>query len=158
MTDLPRENVQDYPRPPALEPVAERLLVRFGGEVIAETTAGWRVLETHHAPAYYIPRADVAPGALRAVARSSWCEWKGRAVYFDVSAGGRVARDAAWAYPEPTPRYAAIAGHVAFYAGQMDAAWVGDVQVTPQPGDFYGGWVTPNLDGIVKGGPGTRHW
>jgi uncharacterized protein (DUF427 family) len=155
---LVRENVQDYPRPPALEAVPERLSVVFGGVEIAATVRGYRVLETHHAPTYYFPPEDVAVGVLRPAAGSSLCEWKGAARYFNVTGGGRTAVRAAWAYPLPTPAFAAIAGYVAFYLGPMDACFVGEVQARPQPGGFYGGWVTPNLDGIVKGGPGTEGW
>lgn len=155
---LVRENVQHYPRPPALEPVAERLSVVLGGVEIAATTRGYRVLETHHAPTYYFPPEDVAEGALRPAAGSSYCEWKGAARYLDVIGGGRTAPRAAWVYPSPTPGFAPLAGYVAFYPRPMDACFVGEVQARPQPGGFYGGWVTPNLDGIVKGGPGTEGW
>lgn len=157
MTDLPRENVQSYPRPPALEPVPQRLRVVLGGAVVAETTRGLRVLETHHAPTYYIPPEDIA-AELRPVAGGSFCEWKGAARYFDVSAGGKAAARAAWSYPSPTAPFAGLAGYVAFNAGLIDEAWVGDTRVTPQPGDFYGGWVTPNLTGRIKGAAGTQHW
>jgi uncharacterized protein (DUF427 family) len=155
---LRRENVQDYPRPPALEPVAERLSVVLGGVEIAATTRGFRVLETHHAPTYYFPPEDVAPGALRSAGGRSICEWKGAARYLDVMGGGRTAARAAWSYSTPTAAFAPIAGYVAFYPAPMDSCLVGDVQARPQPGGFYGGWVTPNLDGIVKGGPGTEGW
>jgi uncharacterized protein (DUF427 family) len=154
---LPRENVQDYPRPPLLEPVAARLCVLLGGAVVAETGAGLRVCETHHAPTYYFPPVSVQ-AVLTPAGGGSFCEWKGRARCYDVTVGGRTARRAAWAYDSPSKRFAALAGYIAFYPGPMDAAFVGDMQVTPQPGDFYGGWVTPNLDGIVKGGPGTEGW
>ena len=157
MTDLPRENVQSYPRPPRLEPVAQRIRVVLGGAIVADTSRALRVLETHHAPTYYLPAADVQ-AILRPASGSSVCEWKGVARYFDVIAGDRIAPRAAWAYDRPTPVFAALAGHVAVYAGLMDEAWVGDLRVTPQPGDFYGGWVTPNLEGQIKGAPGTRHW
>ncbi|OYX22594.1 MAG: hypothetical protein B7Z10_13015 [Rhodobacterales bacterium 32-66-7] len=116
-----------------------------------------RVLETHHAPTYYLPVADFQ-ASLIPVAGSSLCEWKGVARYFDVLAGAATARRAAWAYDTPTARFAALAGHVALYAGLMEAVWVGDLRVIPQPGDFYGGWVTANLDGRIKGAPGTQHW
>jgi len=65
---------------------------------------------------------------------------------------------AAWAYDGPTAGFAKLCGYVAFYAAQMDEAWVGKVRVIPQPGNFYGGWVTPNLEGQIKGAPGTQHW
>lgn len=157
MTDLPCENVQSYPRPPRLEPVPHRIRVVLGGVVVADTGRALRVLETHHAPAYYLPTGDVQ-ATLRPVPGTSFCEWKGVARYFDVIAGGKTAPRAAWAYDRPTAGFAALAGHVAFYAGLMDEAWVGEVRVVPQPGDFYGGWVTPNLEGRIKGAPGTRNW
>jgi len=157
MSEISRENVQSYPRPPALEPVPPRITIRLGGVLVAETTRALRVLETHHAPSYYLPPEDIQ-AALRPVNGSSYCEWKGAARYFDVIVAGKTALRAAWAYDRPTASFAALAGHVAFYAGLMDEAWVGDLRVIPQPGDFYGGWVTPNLDGRIKGAPGTQHW
>lgn len=157
MTELPREDVQSYPRPPALEPVPQRIIVRLGGAPVAETTRALRVLETHHAPTYYLPIEDIH-AVLRPAKGSSFCEWKGIARYFDVLAGSETAPRAAWSYDHPTARFAPLAGHVAFYAGLMDEAWVGNLRVVSQPGDFYGGWVTPNLDGQIKGAPGTQHW
>lgn len=157
MTGLPPEDVQLYPRPPAIEPVPQRLLIRLGGELAADTTSAYRILETHHAPTYYLPRRDIH-AALTPARGSSFCEWKGRARYFDVSLGGVTAHRAAWSYDEPTDAYAGIAGAVAFYSGRMEACFVGDEKVLPQPGDFYGGWVTANLTGTPKGARGTEHW
>jgi uncharacterized protein (DUF427 family) len=157
MTEMLRENVQSYPRPPALEPVPQRIMIWLGGAVVAQTTGALRVLVTHHAPSYYLPTEDIQ-ATLRPVQGSSFCEWKGVARYFDVISGGKIAARAAWCYDSPTAGFAALAGYVAFYAGLMEKAWVGDLRVIPQPGDFYGGWVTPNLDGQIKGAPGTRHW
>ena len=161
MTDanpLPPENVGDFPRPPALERVDWPIIVTLGGERIVEAPGAWRVLETFHPPTYYIDPAHVAPGALVPVGGASMCEWKGRARYFDVTAGGRTASRAAWCYPAPTPRFAAIRDHVALYAHAMDEVTVAGVTVIPQPGDFYGGWTTPNVTGPIKGAPGTTHW
>ncbi len=157
MTELPRENVQSYPRPPAWQTVPHCIRVRLGGALVADTTRALRVLETHHAPTYYLPPEDIA-ATLRPVQGSSYCEWKGVARYFDVLSGDKIASRAAWAYDRPTAGFAALAGYVALYAGLMDEAWVADLRVIPQPGDFYGGWVTPNLDGQIKGAPGTKHW
>ena len=157
MTVLTRENVQSYPRPPALQPVPQRVTIRLGGGLVADSTHALRVLETHHAPTYYLPPEDII-AALRPVPGSSYCEWKGVARYFDVTVAGKTASRAAWSYDHPTAPFAAIAGHLAFYSGLMDEAWVGDLRVIPQPGDFYGGWVTLNLEGKIKGAPGTRHW
>jgi uncharacterized protein (DUF427 family) len=151
--------VQDYPRPPALEPVPQRVWARAGGRVILETTRALRVLETHHAPTYYIPPGDIAEGVLQpGPKRRSMCEWKGRASYFDLVLDGGIRPDAAWTYHNPSRRFAALDGYVAFYATALDEAFVGSARVTPQAGDFYGGWITPNLRGLVKGAPGTEHW
>jgi uncharacterized protein (DUF427 family) len=158
MTGRARESVWDYPRPPRLEPVTERLRVVFAGHVLADTVRGHRVLETSHPPVYYIPPEDVDMGLLVEERGQSFCEFKGRARYFGISAEDRRARRAAWCYPEPTPAFAAIAGHLAFYAGRVDEAWVGADRVSAQEGDFYGGWITPEIEGPFKGAPGTWFW
>ena len=153
------ERVADYPRPPRLEPVPERIRVVFDGVTVADSTRAHRVLETTHPPVYYIPREDVLAGALEPSAGgTSFCEWKGRASYFDVLAGGRSAERAAWTYPQPAPGFGPIQDAVAFYCAPMDACFVGDEQATPQPGGFYGGWVTSGIEGPLKGGPGTAGW
>jgi uncharacterized protein (DUF427 family) len=151
-------SVWDFPRPPRVEPVALRVRIALGGQLVADTLRAVRVCETASPPTYYLPIDDLAPDTLVSAPGTSWCEWKGRAVYWSVRGGGREAPRAAWSYPEPLPAFAALRGHVAFYAGPMDACWVGDERVTPQPGGFYGGWVTADLVGPFKGEPGTGHW
>ena len=155
---LPPERVGDYPRPPRLERVAQRLRIVLGGETIADTTDGFRVLETTHPPTYYLPQTAFVPGSLLASARSSFCEWKGYARYWTVRGGGKTAADAGWSYPDPSPGFVAMRDHVAVYAGPMDACFVDDERAAPQPGGFYGGWVTSNLAGPFKGAPGTEFW
>ncbi len=152
------ENVWEYPRPPALEPVSQPLRILFSGETIASTVSAWRVLETSHPPVYYLPRDAFRQGVLEAAPGQSFCEWKGEAVYWTIRAGGRTALRAAWSYPDPRPRYAAIRDHLAVYAGAMDQCFVGEEVVTPQPGSFYGGWITSNLIGPFKGVPGSAGW
>ena len=153
-----QESVWDYPRPPRLEDFSGRIRVVFNGKTIVDTTGAKRVLETSHPPVYYIPPDDIDPECLKTAAGESWCEWKGATRYFDVEVGHARAAKAAWYYPRPTPRFAALAGHVAFYAGPMDACFVEDELVLPQPGGFYGGWITQNIVGPFKGGPGTKGW
>jgi uncharacterized protein (DUF427 family) len=153
------ERVSDYPRPPRLEPAGRRVRIVLGGETIADTGEALRVLETFHPPTYYLPATAFRPGALvPGGARGSWCEWKGRARYWTVVGGDKVAENAAWGYPDPVPAYAALRGFVAVYAGPMDACHVGEERVLPQPGGFYGGWITADLVGPFKGGPGTEGW
>ena len=153
-----QESVWDYPRPPRLEPTTRHLRVVFGGVIIADTHRAHRVLETSHPPVYYIPPADIQMQYLTATIESSSCEWKGRAAYYTVAAGGRRAEQVAWYYPDPTPAFAPIKDAVAFYPEHMDACYVDDERVTPQPGGFYGGWVTANIVGPFKGGPGSWGW
>jgi uncharacterized protein (DUF427 family) len=149
------ESVWDYPRPPRVEPSAARVVVELDGEVLADTRRSLRVLETSHPPVYYIPAADVRTERLRPSARrSTFCEFKGAARYYD--AGDRAA--VAWSYAAPSPGYEAIAGHIAFYPGRVDKATVDGERVKAQPGDFYGGWITSAVTGPFKGGPGTTGW
>ncbi len=155
---LPPESVWDYPRPPALQPVALPVRIAFGGAVIASTEAAWRVLETSHPPVYYLPSDAFRPEVLEPAAGSSFCEWKGVARYWTLRAGDRLAAGAGWSYLEPTEAFAALRDHVAVYAGAMEGCFVGDERVTPQPGGFYGGWITPNLKGPFKGIPGSAGW
>lgn len=153
-----QESVWDYPRPPRLEPVPRHLRVVFARRVIADSRQAWRVLETSHPPSYYIPPADVDPALLRPAAGGSFCEWKGQARYFDVVVGDAVAARAAWSYSQPSPAFAPIRDHFAFYPAAMEACTVDGERVRPQPGGFYGGWITSDVVGPFKGGPGTGGW
>jgi uncharacterized protein (DUF427 family) len=153
-----QESVWDYPRPPRLEPVQERLRVEFNGVTIADTTNGFRVLETASPPTYYIPAADVRMDLLRDSAKNTFCEWKGTASYWSIEVDGKISANAAWSYPQPTPEFAEIKDYLSFYAGKVDACYVAAEQVQPQAGDFYGGWVTSKITGPFKGDPGTLHW
>ncbi len=150
--------VADFPRPPAIERVEARVQVVLNGVTVADTARAWRVLETFHPPTYYLPMQDFLAGALTSRPRTSFCEWKGVAHYLSLSAGGRNEEDVAWTYPDPSLAYAALKDCVALYAGRVDACFVGEERATPQPGGFYGGWITGEFVGPFKGGPGTQFW
>jgi uncharacterized protein (DUF427 family) len=152
------ESVWDYPRPPRLEDVSKPIQVVFNQIVIADTRHAKRVLETSHPPVYYIPPEDIQQEYLQPMPQTSWCEWKGRAGYYTIEVGDRQAMNAAWFYPDPTDAFLSIKDHVAFYAHLMDACYVDGERVQPQPGDFYGGWITSDIVGPFKGGPGTWGW
>jgi uncharacterized protein (DUF427 family) len=152
------ESVWDYPRPPRLETFAGSITVELGGETIASTDRAWRVLETSHPPTYYLPRTAFADGVLREADGSSWCEWKGLASYYDLVTAARVAERAGWTYPSPTPGFEPITGAVAVMAAQVDRCTVNGEQVRPQPGGFYGGWITSWVTGPFKGVPGSMGW
>jgi uncharacterized protein (DUF427 family) len=116
------------------------------------------VLETSHPPVYYVPPEDIKMEHLRPSAGTSYCEWKGRAGYYDVLTEERTEERAAWFYPSPSPSFRDLKDYVAFYPSRMDACWVGREMVEAQEGDFYGGWITPNIVGPFKGAPGTWGW
>ncbi len=153
-----QESVWDYPRPPRLEPSGKRVQIWLGGVQIADTTAAYRVLETSHPPGYYLPHDAFVPGVLSPANGSSVCEWKGRASYWTLSAGGVTVPKAAWSYEWPTPEFTPISGHVALYAGKVDRVTLDGIDVTPQPGEFYGGWITPDIVGPFKGIGGSWGW
>lgn len=153
-----QESVWDYPRPPSVEPVAERIVVRFGGEVVADTRRACRVLETSHPPVYYLPPADIRMDLIHPAPGSSFCEFKGMASYVTIIAGGLTSQRAGWVYMQPVEPYRAIAGFLAFYASRVDEAYVGQEMAVAQPGDFYGGWITSRIVGPFKGAPGTFGW
>ena len=155
-----QESVWDYPRPPRLELVDRHIRIVHAGVVLADTTRAWRVLETSHPPVYYVPPQDVRTRHLACDPEaSSFCEWKGRAVYYDLALVGseRIPR-VAFAYPDPTHAFRPIVGHLAFYAGRLDACTVDGELARPQPGSFYAGWITDDVVGPFKGEPGTLGW
>eukprot|EP00946_MAST-07B_sp_MAST-7B-sp1_P001719 g1719.t1 len=185
----PVESVWDYPRPAILEPISDKVKIVFAGVTVVETTRAMRVLETSHPPTYYVPRADIADEAQLVEKRGggSFCEWKGRAVYYDLCVGGEggaCSRGAAWAYPNPTERvnpnqphgwtnfgsgqskgvggsFGPLKDMVAFYCSRVDECWVAGERARPQEGDFYGGWITSWISGGdrgIKGAPGTSHY
>ena len=144
-----QESVWDYPRPPRIAPDNRLVSVRWGETVLAATTSAARVLETAGPPTFYLPPQDVATDLLRPTPQRSHCEWKGQATFFDIIGGPE---NAAWTYPDPYPEFAPIAGWIAFYPTEL-TCHVGGERVHPQPGTFYGGWVTPEITGPFKGDP-----
>ena len=152
------ESVWDYPRPPRVEPSGEHVVVTHAGTVVADTRQSLRVLETSHPPTYYLPLDAFADGVLRPGEGASWCEWKGQAAYLDLVVGAEVLPAVAWTYPQPMKGFEALVDHVALYPGRVDRCTVDGEVVQPQPGSFYGGWITSRVTGPFKGAPGTSGW
>jgi uncharacterized protein (DUF427 family) len=153
-----QESVWDYPRPPRVEREKSRIRVEFGSVVIADSNNTYRVLETASPPVYYIPLVDIRMKYLEPSAKSTLCEWKGKAKHWSVRVGKKHSENAAWSYPEPWEGFEFITDHIAFNAGKMDACYVGNKKVLPQPGNYYGGWITSAVVGPFKGEPGTEGW
>jgi len=153
-----QESVWAYPRPAVAQSTRCHIVIEHGRQIIAETRSAVRTIETSHPPTYYIPATDIAHGLLRRADGSSFCEWKGSATYWDVVIGGLVMPRIGWSYPSPTPAFAMLRDHIAFYAWAFDRCAVDGETVTPQPGRFYGGWITSKVAGPFKGGPGSDGW
>lgn len=153
-----QESVWDYPRPPRLESSTKHVLVTFNGRVVADSSRALRVLETSGPPVYYVPPDDVAMEVLSPSGHETFCEWKGLAQHYTLRLDGRESRDAAWSYRSPTPGYERIAGYLAFYPGRVDTCTLDGERVQPQPGSYYGGWITSDVVGPFKGEPGSEGW
>ena len=151
-----QESVWDYPRPPRVEPVSLRLRVEHEGVLLADTTRGLRVLETSSPPVYYVPGEDVRIELLVPSEQQTFCEWKGLARHWSLRMPGCERADVAWSYPEPESEFEPIRDAFAFYPGRVDACWVGQERVRPQPGAYYGGWITSRITGPWKGSPGSE--
>jgi uncharacterized protein (DUF427 family) len=153
-----QESVWDYPRPPKIENTQKCIKIVFNDIIVAKTEQAKRVLEKSSPPVYYIPPEDVHTEFLSPAENKSICEWKGEANYFHLTIGNKQARYACWTYPNPVPAFAEIKNYLAFYAGKMDACYIDDERVTPQPGKFYGGWITKDITGPFKSEQGSDLW
>lgn len=158
MTERPVERATEYPRPPAIDREALHVRALAAGRVIAETNRPVVIRETYHAPVFYFPPEDVHMEYLVPSEHVTHCEFKGEAHYYSLELDGERRSNVAWYYPRPFPGYEELADHIAFYAWALDEATVDGVRVDPQPGHFYGGWITPWVEGPFKGAPGTMGW
>jgi uncharacterized protein (DUF427 family) len=152
-----QESVWDYPRPPVVVRTTRKVEVYYRGHMLASSTQALRVLETAGPPTFYLSPSDVNVDYLSVTVATSYCEWKGIARYWQLHMEDASNVAVAWCYPEPNPDYAILAGLVSFYPSRVEC-FVDDERVQPQPGSFYGGWVTHEIVGPIKGDPGTEAW
>ena len=152
-----QESVWDYPRPPRLELDQREVVIRAGETEIARSRRSWRVLETASPPTFYLSLEDVRIELLQPSAGSSYCEWKGAAQYWKLKTPEGDREPVGWSYAEPLPAFRQLQGYVAFYPGRIECC-VGEHRVVPQPGRFYGGWITPEIVGPFKGEAGSEGW
>ena len=150
-------SVWDFPRPPRIESEPREVEIRWGDLQVARTTRTLKVLETAHPPTIYVPWADVNHDLCVDVGRGSLCEWKGEARYWSLVHGVARLERVGWSYPTPFSGATALTDYVAFYPAPLQCTVEGNV-VKPQPGGFYGGWITPELVGPFKGVPGSQGW
>ncbi len=152
-----QESVWDYPRPPRLERDRREVTVHASSQIIARSSNAIRVLETASPPTFYLPPEDVRTDLLKPAPGGSMCEWKGEARYSTVVLPDRTLEAVAWSYPDPFPEFEEICDYVSFYPARLEC-YVDGHRVAPQPGGFYGGWVTPEVFGPFKGDPGSGGW
>jgi uncharacterized protein (DUF427 family) len=107
--------------PITVTPNAHRVVVKLGGEVIADTTDALTLKEANYPPVQYIPRKDVDMAALARTQTHSYCPYKGEASYFSIPAGGARSVDAIWSYETPYDSVAGIKDHLAFYPSRVDS-------------------------------------
>lgn len=153
-----QESVWDYPRPAICEKTDRHIQIVHRGVTIVDSRQAWRTVETSHPPTYYIPQSDIAMEHLLPNKRRTMCEWKGQARYFDVVIGDERIEAGAWCYTSPTASFQPIKDHVAFYPDPLDQCLVDGEVITPQPGQFYGGWISQYEVGPFKGIPGSQFW
>ncbi len=152
-----QESVWDYPRPPAIGGDNRLVTVTYSGTLVAETSRALRVMETASPPTFYLPPDDVRSELLQGADGSSFCEWKGHARYFSLVTGAVTLKQVGWSYAYPKLGFEALADHIAFYPAKLEC-FVDGERVRPQPGGFYGGWLTSDIAGPVKGAAGTQGW
>ena len=103
-----------------LEPGPRRVRIVFNGETIADSGNALVVHETAHQPSYYFPRDDVRLDLLERTEHHSFCPFKGKASYWTLRAGGRVAENVVWSYEDPFEEVAGLANYMSFYADQVE--------------------------------------
>ena len=160
MSSKAKLDPRTFPRPPLCERTPRHLQVKWNDQIIADTREAYWLLETYHPPTYYLPPSSIKT-PLQTTSKSSFCEWKGRATYYEVANPGTpndVVKNRIWSYDNPTEGFKSIKGYLSFYAGPWDC-YVDGEKIVPQPGNFYGGWTSSDIDqSWVKGAAGTTWW
>lgn len=157
-------NVRNFPRPPLCEKTDRHLVIKWNDVVVADTKEAFWVLETYHPPTYYLPPSCLNFSAVTLSTSSKYqtmCEWKGAATYHDLTfkPTEETVKAKIWSYESPTAGFKDIKSYLCFYASSVPwKCYVDGEQVNPQAGSFYGGWITSEVQGPVKGAPGTLGW
>ncbi|CAN5572296.1 DUF427 domain-containing protein [soil metagenome] len=107
--------------PISLTRTGDRVTVKLGGRVIADTTDAITLQEASYPAVQYIPLADVDPAVLRSSDHTTYCPYKGMASYHSLEIGDDVAPAALWFYPAPHDAVAEIKDHAAFYPDRVDS-------------------------------------
>lgn len=101
-----------------LEPNPERVRVRLGETLIADSERTLLVKETRLPPVVYFPREDVRMELLERTAHETFCPFKGEASYWTIRIGEKTEENAVWTYEDPFAEVKGLQNYVAFYAGR----------------------------------------
>jgi uncharacterized protein (DUF427 family) len=107
--------------PIAIEPHTERVVIKAGGKIVADTRNALRLKEASYPAVLYIPRADANMSLLERTPHATYCPYKGDCSYYSIPGAGAKANNAVWTYESPYPSVAEIAGHLAFYPDRVDS-------------------------------------
>jgi uncharacterized protein (DUF427 family) len=151
-----------HPDPPKqhalyLEPSPRRVRGVIGGETVVDSVHIALLHETGYLPIWYFPRSDVRFDLLQATDHTTHCPFKGDASYWTIRAGGKLAENKVWGYPEVLPGTPDITDRVAFYWDAVEHWYEEDEEVFVHPRDPYhrvdlvpsSRNVRISLDGIV---------
>ena len=120
--------MQEFPR---------RVRATFGGETVFDTTRAMLLHETGLLPQVYVPQDDIRADLLRPTDHHTYCPFKGTASYWSVTAGGQVAENAIWYYPDPNEESRWLQGYAGFYWDAMDEWYDEDERVEGHIRDPY---------------------
>jgi uncharacterized protein (DUF427 family) len=130
------EEVYVHPRDPYTRvdilASSRHVVVRAGGEMVAESRKPTLLFETGLPVRYYLPPTDVHLDRLRPSPTTSRCPYKGSASYWSVDAGGQMFPDLAWTYRTPLPEAIKVAGLICFYNERVDLVVDGEALVRPR--------------------------
>src|SRR5262245_11420550 len=112
--------IPDAQHPITIQRNPKRVIVKFNGRVVADTTHALTLREASLAPVQYVPRADVDMALLERTAHSTYCPYKGDAAYYSVRADAKHSQNAVWTYETPYAAVTAIKDHLAFYPSRVD--------------------------------------
>ena len=120
MTDKPVK-IPGPDHPITITPETRHIVVKAGGQIIADTHRALSLKEASYPAVLYIPREDADMSLLARTDHSTYCPYKGDCSYYSIPAGGARSVNAVWTYETPYDSVSQIAGHLAFYPDRVDS-------------------------------------
>lgn len=111
---------------------SRHVVVRVGGEVIAESTRPLALFETGLPTRWYLPQEDIRMDLLEPSDKRTGCAYKGFASYWSVRGGEGVEEDLVWTYREPRRGMEDITDLLAFFNERVDLEVDGELEERPE--------------------------